>query len=123
MWVREGGKLVHVKDRSRTDFKTRISGPVLDELKDLAAKHDTFVNYLIEEGLKNLLAQQPPCQKNKPGDRQVYKSLLDKELLEAAQVFASQRQVYVRDLIEQCVPYIDLAAIKKKQHMRRIEET
>ncbi|WP_342541591.1 LAGLIDADG family homing endonuclease [Paenisporosarcina sp. FSL H8-0542] len=52
MWKIVDGKIIHTPNTNRVSFRTNISKSVLDALK-----HDTNVNHLIENGLKNVLVQ------------------------------------------------------------------
>ena len=56
MWKNANGELIQVTDTSRVKFRTNISSAVLVRLKRIADEHDTYMNYLLETGLQNLLA-------------------------------------------------------------------
>lgn len=123
MWIKKGGKLVHVTDESRVKFRTNISKSLLDELTVLAKEHRTYVNYLLENGIENLLDENEIAydKKSRPKDRVQYKTTYDKELLEDLKEFAKEHRLYINDVIEYSVQFIDFSTIKKASYKHRIE--
>jgi nickel-dependent lactate racemase len=57
MWKSVNGKLIQTTDLTRVKFRTNVSKAVLDKLISLANEHNTHINYLIENGVKNVLTQ------------------------------------------------------------------
>ena len=55
MWKKIDGRLIQATDTSRVKFRTNISKKILDQLADMADEHDTYINYLLETGLENVL--------------------------------------------------------------------
>ncbi len=123
MWKKVDGKLVHVTDESRVKFRTNISKQVLDELQEVAKKHRTHVNYLLETGLEETLTLGAITidKKARPKDRVQYKTTYDRELLEAVREFSIKNNVFINDIIEYSVPFIDIENSKRKGHKHRIE--
>lgn len=123
LWIKKGGKLVHVTDESRVKFRTNISKSLLDELTVLAKEHRTYVNYLLENGIENLLDENEIAydKKSRPKDRVQYKTTYDKELLEDLKEFAKEHRLYINDVIEYSVQFIDFSTIKKASYKHRIE--
>ena len=109
-WRIIGNKIVHVSNSNRISFRTNVSKRILEELKKLALKHNTKINHLIENGLTNMLLQDelPLNQITKSMDRIQYKTTYDKELLLTLKAFAKERDIYINELIELCVQYIDI---------------
>lgn len=57
MWKLVNGKLLQTIDSSRIKYKTRISKALLDDLKIMADKNNTYVGYLLENGFENILKE------------------------------------------------------------------
>ena len=123
MWKNVNGELIHITDSSRVKFRTNISKNILEKLEDLAEKHDTYVNYLLETGLQNVLAQEfiSYNKKARPKDRVQYKTTYDKQLLEAVKEFAKEHKLFINDVIEYSVNHIDVNKSKSKSYKNRIE--
>lgn len=123
MWKLVNGSLVQTSDQSRIKFRTNVSKSTLEHLQTLALKHDSHVNYLIENGLKNVLTQGVITynKESRPKDRVQFKSSYDKELLENVKKFAKDHQLYINDIIEYSVQFIDLHNIKNSAYRYRIE--
>ncbi len=123
MWKNVNGKLVHVTDISRIKFRTNISKNILRNLENLAEEHDTYANYLLETGLQNLLANGfiHYNKKMRPKDRVQYKTTYDKQLLEAVKEFAEEHKLFINDVIEYSVNFVDVNKSKSKDHKNRIE--
>jgi len=123
MWKLVDGRLIQTIDESRIKFRTNISKSILESLKVLAAENNTHVNYLIENGLKNVLTEGVISynKETRPKDRIQYKTTYDKELLEGVKEFAKKNQLFMNDVIEYSVQYIDDDNIKNNNHRYRIE--
>lgn len=123
MWKLVDGRLIHTTDESRVKFRTNISKSILDHLQTLAIEHDTYPNYLLETGLRNVLSQGVITfnKKLRPKDRVQYKTTYDKELIAAVKEFANQHDLFFNDVIEYSVNYIDIKSSKHKDHKHRIE--
>ena len=124
MWKNIDGKLYHITDDSRVKFRTNISKQILDQLSDLAYKYDTHINYLIENGLENLLENNFIIynKETRPKDRVQYKTTYDKELLNKVREFAQQHDLFINDVIEYSVRMIDIDTAKNKNHKHRVEK-
>ncbi len=123
MWKKENGRLVQKTDESRVKFRTNVSQSILDKLNILADENDTHVNYLIESGLQNVLTQGVITfnKESRPKDRVQYKTTYDKELLENVKEFAKNHQLFINDLIEYSVNFINLNQIKSNSYKHRVE--
>jgi len=125
MWKKIDGRLIHTKDVSRVKFRTNISESILNELNSLANKHNTYVNYLLENGLTAVLSQGVITynKKLRPKDRVQYKTTYDKELLEKVKQFAKDHNLFINDVIEYSVQYINTTDgnIKKVDFRSRVE--
>lgn len=123
MWKNVNGKLIHVTDTTRVKCRTNISQTVLDKLSILAKKNNTHVNYLIENGLENLLAigSIDFDKEQRPKDRVQYKTTYDKDLLAALKEFAKLNKLFMNDVIEASINFIDLSHIKDRNYQHRIE--
>ncbi|MBS4173022.1 rRNA methyltransferase [Bacillus sp. FJAT-49736] len=123
MWKLINGNLVHTQDKSRIKFRTNVSKSILDQLQALATENDSHINYLIENGLRSVLSQGVITfnKDSRPKDRVQYKTTYDKELLEAVKKFASDHQLYINDVIEYSVQFIDLKSIKNSSYRHRVE--
>jgi len=115
MWKIVDGKIVRTPNSTRISFRTNISKSLLDSLKALADQHNAHVNHLIENGLKNLLSQTDINLNKiiKPSDRVQYKTTYDKQILNELKVAAKHHRVYMNDLIEHSVKFIELIDIKR----------
>ena len=121
MWRLVNGKLIQETDQTRIKFRTNISKEIINKLNRMSEEYDTHINYLIENGLKNLLTTGIVefSKESRPKDRVQYKTTYDKQLLEDAKQFAKSHQLYMNDIIEYSTKFIDLTNIKDKQY--RIE--
>ncbi|WP_077212989.1 rRNA methyltransferase [Bacillus dakarensis] len=123
MWKKGEGKLIQIPDPSRVKFRTNISKSLLEQLNRIAEEHNTYVNYLIETGLRNVLSQNVIIfnKETRPKDRVQYKTTYDESLLNDAKEFAKKHNLYLNDLIEYSAKFIDLEHIKKRDYKHRIE--
>ena len=123
MWKLVSGRMIQTTDETRIKFRTNISQEVLEKLEELSERHNTHNNYLLENGLWNVLAAGViEYDKNlRPVDRIQYKTTYDKELLESVKEFAKDHKLFINDVIEYSVGYIDFNNIKTKEHKNRLE--
>jgi hypothetical protein len=123
MWKVENGKLIQKTDISRVKFRTNISKTIIEELNELSITHNTHPNYLLENGLQNVLSQGViTFDKNaRPKDRVQYKTTYDKELLEDVKMFAKAHKLYINDVLEYSVNYIDFDNVKDRNYKHRTE--
>lgn len=123
MWKLVNGKLIQTTDISRVKFRTNVSKNILEELNSLAIDNNTHVNYLIENGLENLLSKGTIIFNKdlRPNDRIQYKTTYNKDLLEKVKEFAKANQLFINDVIETSVKYIDIINVKKSDYKHRIE--
>ena len=123
MWKLLNGRLIHMTDESRVKFRTNISQSVIESLKKLAADNDTHVNYLIESGLKAVLADGNITfnKHMRPTDRIQYKTTYDKELLIQLKQFAKYHNLYINDVIEFSIQHIDIKQSKDMSYRYRVE--
>ncbi len=123
MWINQNGQLRQTADETRVKFRTSLSAALLKELKELADGHGTFVNYLLEDGMKQLLQQETIgfTKDMRPKDRAQYKTTYDAELLERVRTIAKEHQLYINDVIEYSAQFIDAERAKRGQYRYRIE--
>ncbi|ARK20244.1 rRNA methyltransferase [Sporosarcina ureae] len=123
MWKLVSGRIIQTTDETRIKFRTNISQEILEKLEELSERHNTHSNYLLENGLWNVLAAGViEFDKNlRPADRIQYKTTYDKELLESVKEFAKDHKLFINDVIEYSVGYIDFKDIKTKEHKNRLE--
>ncbi|PIC82726.1 rRNA methyltransferase [Sporosarcina sp. P1] len=123
MWKLVGGRMIQTTDETRIKFRTNISQEILEQLKGLSEELDTYSNYLLENGLRNVLAAGViEYDKNlRPIDRIQYKTTYDQELLESVKKFAKDHKLFINDVIEYSVGYIDFDDIKTKDYKHRVE--
>ncbi len=123
MWKLVDGKLIQLTDKSRVKFRTNISKTILNQLEELAEKHNTHVNYLFESGLKKVLSSGEISfnKKSRPKDRVQFKTTYDKDLLDAVKEFAKKNELYINDVIEYSVKFIDFENVKRANYKHRIE--
>ena len=123
MWKLLNGRLIHMTDESRVKFRTNISQSVIESLKKLAADNDTHVNYLIESGVKAVLADGNITfnKHMRPTDRIQYKTTYDKELLIQLKEFAKNHDLYINDVIEFSIQHIDIKQSKDMSYRYRVE--
>lgn len=124
MWVSVNGKLIQKTDHTRVKFRTNISKSIINNLNDLAEKNNTHINYLIESGLKSVLSKGVITFNKdlRPTDRVQYKTTYDKELLECVKNFAKKHNLFINDVIEYSVNYINVEKSKKSNYKHRIEQ-
>ncbi|MBO0992993.1 rRNA methyltransferase [Bacillus sp. SD088] len=123
MWKLVNGELIHTTDNTRVKFRTNISKNILTQLEHLALENDTHINYLIENGLENLLAKGTIVfeKKTRPKDRIQFKTTYNKDLLEQVKEFAKNHKLFINDIIESSVQYVDLGNVKKTSYKHRVE--
>ncbi len=123
MWKNINGRLVQSTDTSRIKFRTNISKSLLTKLEEIAKDNNTHVNYLLESGLENLLIHDAIefDKKTRPKDRVQYKTTYNKELLDAVKKFAKDHHVFINDVIEYSVKFINLDNVKESNYRFRIE--
>jgi hypothetical protein len=123
MWKLVNGELIQTTDVSRVKFRTNVSKSILEQLSKIAAEHNTHVNYLIESGLQNVLSQGIITynKETRPKDRIQYKTTYDKELLENVKEFAKNHDLFINDVIEYSVQFINFENIKDSSYKNRIE--
>lgn len=122
MFKRTNDGIIQVTDETRVKFRTNISKAILDQLQELASQHDSHVNYLIENGLERLLAQGVITynKETRPKDRVQYKTSYDKKLLESVKKFAKDHHLFINDVIEHSVQFIDFENVKSKGYRNRV---
>lgn len=123
MWKNVNGRMIQLTDPTRIKFRTNISKTILENLKELADQHDTHINYLLENGIQNVLQQDYISfnKKLRPKDRVQYKTTYDQELLNQLKTFAKKNDVFINDVIEYSVAYIEYDAIKNSSYKHRVE--
>lgn len=123
MWKNINGRLIPVTDDSREKFRTSISAEILTHLEDLAQEHDTHINYLLETGIRKVLEDDfiRYDKAFRPKDRVQYQSTYDKELLKQLKEFAAKHKLYINDVMEYSVNYIDTNIARKRDYRSRIE--
>ena len=123
MWKKIDGRLIQATDTSRVKFRTNISKTILDQLANMADEHDTYINYLLETGLENVLNSGEIIynKETRPKDRIQYKTTYDKDLLEKVKQFAKDHHLFINDVIEYSVSYIDIEKSKDRDYKNRIE--
>ncbi|MDR6123273.1 hypothetical protein QFZ87_002870 [Bacillus sp. SLBN-46] len=123
MWVSVNGKLIQTTDNSRIKFRTNISRSLINYLNQVAANNNTHINYLIESGLQNVLSKGYISfnKELRPTDRVQYKTTYDKNLLEKVKEFAKKHDLFINDVIEYSVNFVDVEKAKKSNYKHRIE--
>jgi hypothetical protein len=123
MWKKVRGRLVQTTDTTRVKFRTNISKEILDRLENMADQYGTHVNYLIENGLEEVLKEGVIhfSKELRPKDRVQYKTSYDRELLEKTKEFAAAHKIFINDVIEYSAGHINTENIKSREHRYRIE--
>lgn len=124
MWKNINGNLFPTSDESREKFRTTISSEILNYLSHLADEHDTYVNYLLETGIQTVLDEDYIIYDKalRPKDRVQYKTTYDKQLLKKLKKFAADHKLFINDVIEYSVKYINPIKARKKEYRSRIEK-
>lgn len=123
MWKKVNGRLIQTTDELRIKFRTNVSKSILSNLEALAIQYNTHINYLIENGLQNVLSQGVITynKEARPKDRVQYKTTYDQHLLDQVKEFARQHKLFINDVIEYSVNFIDLEHIKNSSYKHRVE--
>lgn len=116
MWALLDGKIVLTPTSSRMSFRTNISKSILESLKAIAIKNQTHVNHLIENGLRNMLSQKEITfsEVSNSADRIQYKTTYDKQLLNDIRDMAKKHKLFINDVIESSIQFIDLKNVKQR---------
>ncbi|GEN82683.1 hypothetical protein SLU01_09950 [Sporosarcina luteola] len=124
MWKVVNGKLKQTSDTDRVKFRTNISKAILNNLNKLAEENDTHTNYLLESGLLHVLKQDVISYNKdlRPKDRVQYKTTYDKELLAEIKKIAKQNNIFINDLIEYSIQFINVEETKGRGYRYRIEK-
>lgn len=123
MWKKTKDGLIEVTDVTRIPFRTNISRLLVEKLQLMAKDNNTHVNYLIENGLENLLTEGVISFNKdlRPKDRIQFKTTYDETLLNQLKEFAKQHKLYINDVIEYSIDFIDINNIKTQEYRHRIE--
>ncbi|MBU0905764.1 MAG: rRNA methyltransferase [Firmicutes bacterium] len=124
MWKLMNGRLIQTTDNSRVKFRTNISKAIIESLKEISEQNDTHVNYLLESGLKALLVEDSISfnKESRPKDRVQYKTTYDAELLKQVKDFAKNHDLFINDVIEYSVKFIDVKESKNMNYRYRVEK-
>lgn len=124
MWKLMNGRLIQTTDNSRVKFRTNISKAIIESLKEISEQNNTHVNYLLESGLKVLLIEDSVSFKkeSRPKDRIQYKTTYDAELLKQVKDFAKDHDLFINDVIEYSVKFIDVNESKNMNYRYRVEK-
>ena len=77
------------------------------------------VNYLIENGLQNLLLTNEAIEFNKksrPKDRIQFKTTYNSQLLEQVKTKAKIEDVFINDIIEYSIQFIDINELRRNSN-------
>ena len=123
MWKLINGKLVQSVDESRSEYKTRISAALIQQLKLQAKESNTHIGYLLESGFENILHEDAIIfdKKNRPKDRVDFRTTCDKDMLNKLKIFAKKNTLNLNDVIEASVAYIDKSKVKNADWRYRSE--
>jgi len=90
----------------------------------LATENNTHINFLLETGLKEVLTLGAITfdKKSRPKDRIQYKTTYDRELLEDIREFSLNNNLFINDVIEYSVKYINVENSKKSGYGHRVEK-
>lgn len=123
MWKNINGRLIQQTDESRVKFRTNISKTLLDDLAQIAEENDTYVNYLIETGLNQVLTEDYISfdKQARPKDRVQYKTTYDRQILEQTKKFAAAKGLFINDVIEYSSKFVAPSQSKTTEHRYRIE--
>ena len=116
LWKLVNEKLIQTIHTTRVKFRTNVSQSILDYLSTLAKENDTHINYLLEIGLQNLLADGVIAynKESRPKKSLQYKTTYDQELLKMVKEFAKQNHLFINDVIEYSTKLINFKNITNK---------
>lgn len=103
-------KLERTSNHTKVKFRTNISKSMLDQLKDLSTEKNLHINFLIENGLQNLLSKEhiEIGFKERPKDRIQFKTTYHKILLDQVKDFAKNNNLKLNDVIEYSIQFIKI---------------
>lgn len=96
----------------------------------MAEENNTHINYIIENGLENFLSSYPSekvikeikeTRWNAKKDRKQYGSTYDGNIIRNLRLFAKTNNLYLNDIIEYSIDYVDIYKVKLKEYKNRIE--
>jgi len=122
MWLNINGELHHVTDETRITFKTTISKALLDKVEQMAHEYNTHNNYLIENGLMNILNRGEIfySKKSRPKDRKTFGTTYNDQLLDIVETFAMKNGLRINDVIEYSIDFINPEQVSNKSRRFRI---
>ncbi|MEI4768129.1 rRNA methyltransferase [Psychrobacillus sp. FJAT-51614] len=123
MWKLINGRLIQTIDESRSEYKTRISSELINELKIMAEQNNTHIGYLLENGFENILKEGTIIfdKKKRPKDRVEFRTTCDKEILDKLRLFAKSNSLNLNDVIEASFSFINISEVKNANWRYRIE--
>lgn len=123
MWKNESGRLIHMTDYTRMEYKTRISAALIVELKEMATENNSHIAYLLENGYENILKEGTIVfdKKKRPKDRVDFLTTCNKELLQQLKLFAKEQKLNLNDVIEGSTAFIDPGQAKPANWRYRTE--
>lgn len=124
MWKTINGRLVHITDTTRKSYKTIISKAMIDELKEVAERHDSTVGFLLENGYEHLLESKEEIvyrKGHRPKDRVEFRTTCDEVIFTKIKALAKENKINLNDLIEYSMQYIKPEEAKKEKHRYRVE--
>lgn len=112
-----------VTDETRVRFKTYIAKELLDALDSLAQQEETHVGYLIENGLKNLIADPDFVfdKSRRIRGKTEFRTTCDEDILRQARALAKRQNLNFTDVVQASIQYIDISEVKGRNWRHRIE--
>ena len=110
-------------DETRIRFKTYIAKEMLEMLNEMAENEETHVGYLIENGLKNLVADPNFVfdKSKRIKDKAEFRTTCDKDILNEAKMLAKRQKLNFTDVIQASIQYIRVNEVKSQSWRHRIE--
>ncbi|WP_052342601.1 LAGLIDADG family homing endonuclease [Bacillus sp. EB01] len=104
----------------RVKFRTTISSEVLERLNIVAKENKTYINYLLETGIKQILDNPGILvTTNKHNDRILFKTSYNRDLLDKAKAYAKTHSINMNDLLEQAADLIKIEEALKEGNRHR----
>lgn len=87
-------------------------------MRSLAKLNSTYISYIIENGLENMLEQDDNLciTKTRPENNTYINTTMNSELVTTVRAIAKSKKVKLGDVVLHCLNFIDYDGVKRTNH-------